>query len=445
MSLVKHAPRLALLSRSFSRQPTLTVDQIESSIRAALSRINEASTLHKKKIGIGVGSRGIAGYDQIVGSVVRELTIQYQAIPTIIPAMGSHAGSTGEAQLLYLAAAGISPQNMNVNFDGSMETLVIGRTSDGMPVHYSTAAKRQDVVIAINRCKPHTHTQRAGSGIAKMLAIGFGKRIGASTVHEHAEKRADGKSTEALGDVIWDAVDTHISVGSNFIGGIGIVENAADHTAYIGSVLRHRMRDDEEPLVKKARALMPGLPLMDIDLLLIDQIGKNFSGTGLDPNVTGRFTDRVLRPGFPKIKLIAARRLSKETHGNAFGCGLLDFATERLTQQIDQNVTDVNVRAAYDHKRGAGRAPLMERLGRSDRHLFELALAELKQTYGIAPEDARILFIPNTLQLGEMWVSTPARGQARKDPYLNSLGQALMLGFSGSGHLRERFMFRERA
>ena len=382
-------PRMLRIRQNFA--PTPPVD-----IRATLAV--ELGKLHIQKgakIAVGVGSRGITNLSEIIAEVIAQLRAA-GAEPFIIPARGSHGGATPEGQCELLASYGVTEEAMGVPIRASLETRQVGATADGVPVHCSTDALAADGILLINRIKPHTDFFGAlGSGLVKMSVIGLGKRNGAATMHLAATQFGHERVIRAMANVLIQ--------NTPLLGGVAILENQFHQTARLLVIPREEMAAAEDALLVEARALMPLLPFEEIDLLIVDWLGKNISGAGMDPNVINRSVNgydslpaRGGRPA-PFIRRIFVRGLSPESHGNAIGIGMADCTTARFIHDMDARVTSINSLTSLTPQNG--KIPITFD---SDREAIERMLASLPLR---EPRQARIARITSTLELTELEVS----------------------------------------
>lgn len=301
---------------------------------ATLQRHLHASTLDKQikpgqQVAIAVGSRGIADIAPLVHTLVEYIRF-LGGQPFLIPAMGSHGGGTAAGQHATLVRLGMDPQSLGCPIRATMETRCIGKTQDDLPVYLDINALAADHLIVINRIKPHTmFGGRYQSGLLKMLMIGLGKRAGASLYHR-AAKTLD---FDHLIQTITPIIFTHRPVAA----GIAIVENALDQTADISLLRQDELLSREPDLLVQAQQRMASIPFDQADLLIVDQIGKEISGTGMDTNVIGRkHSDKQAGPDeHPKISQIYVRSLSEKTGGNAAGIGIAEYCHRRVLDQLD--------------------------------------------------------------------------------------------------------------
>jgi hypothetical protein len=273
-----------------------------------------------------------------------------------------------------------------------MDVVELGRTRSGLIAYCDRHAAACDGILVVNRIKPHTgFSEPFGSGLLKMLAVGLGKVPGARQIH----RQGPAQMAQAIEEIAQVFIDS-----GKVIGGLAIIEDAHDEIAKIVPVRPDEMIARERELFREAKALMPRLPIEDLDLLIVDEIGKNFSGSGMDVNVIGRWRlPGMLEPETPRIRRIVALRLAPESEGNAHGVGLADFVTQRLVDAIDPAATYTNAVTSTFVERAFIPITLP-----SDREAIETALASLS----IAdPSQTRVARIRNTLHLDEVWVSAP--------------------------------------
>jgi hypothetical protein len=377
------------------------------------------------RIAVGVGSRGIANLKEIVDAQLRVLRAA-GALPFVIPAMGSHGGATPEGQTKVLAEYGITTESLGVPIDADMSVEKIGATPDGRDVVFSAAALRADAIVAVNRIKPHTDFRGPlGSGIQKMLTIGFGKQVGAANAHRAAAHIGHETVIREFASVILDKV--------RLLCGVAILEDQHHQVAEI-RVLRPDAIVSEEPvLVEKARSLMPRLPLDDIDLLIVDQMGKEISGTGMDTNIIGRDITgystslRQSNGNRPHIARIFVRELSHATNGNGIGIGLADFTTERAVKALDLRTTYMNATTSI----GLQPAKIPIHFP-NDREAIREALASLASSH---PATIRLVRILDTLSLERMLVSECCAEVLARQPEVSIVGPARDMQFDPAGNL----------
>ncbi len=350
-------------------------------------------------VAVGCGSRGVANIALIACTVVQELKA-LGAKPFIFPCMGSHGAATAEGQRKVLETYGITEEAAGVPIRATMETTIVGHLDDGTPVHMDKFASEAEAIVVINRIKPHTGFRGpTESGLTKMLAIGIGKIVGAATYHTHGMDR--------FPELLPAVRNVNISK-RNVIFGVGVVENAYDETAHIEIVLAEKLATREPELQALAKQNMPQLFFDEIDVLVIDEMGKNISGAGFDPNIVGRNRRAISWPAKPNIKKIVVLGLTRITHGNATGLGSADVITMRLFKEIDIPSTYANIITSMNLD--GGYIPMVMN---TDREAIALAV---KTVVRVKPEDCRIVRIRNTLHLGEIDVSAPMLEEVRRQP-----------------------------
>lgn len=371
-------------------------------------------------IAVGCGSRGVANIALIAKCVVRELQA-LGAKPFIFPSMGSHGAATAEGQKKVLEGYGITEASTGVPVRATMDTVVVGSLDDGTPVHMDKYAAEADAIVVINRIKPHTAFRGATeSGITKMLSIGIGKIVGASIYHRHG--------MDTFPELLPKVRDVNLAA-RNVALGIAVVENAHDQTALIEAIPGPRIGAREPALQEMAKALMPRLYFSEIDVLIIDEMGKNISGAGFDPNITGR-NRRFVKWNFgPLVKKIVVLGLTPETGGNATGVGGADLITMRLFREIDIASTYANIITSMNLD-GAAIPMVMN----TDQDAIRLAV---KTVVRVKPRDCRIVRIRNTLELAQIQVSEPLLAQVRARPdRFQIAGPAAALAFDANGQIR---------
>jgi len=377
------------------------------------------------KIALGVGSRGISNLAEIVKETAKLLK-NAGAIPFIVPAMGSHGGATPEGQEKVLTEYGITPESMGVSFETSMEVRQVGSTIDGRDVVFSVAALNADGVIAINRVKPHTDFfGDLGSGLQKMLTIGFGKHVGAANAHRAASRLGHQMVISEAAKVILNTLPV--------LGGVAILEDQHHETATVEVIAATDIVEEERRLLSKARSLMSQLPFEEIDLLVIDQIGKEISGTGMDTNVIGRGVLGYLASlnrtdlSHPHILRIFVRELTATTNGNGIGIGLADFTTTRAVESLNLNYVYTNAITSL----GLPTAKIPIYFD-TDREVIKKAIASLATE---APNKLRIVRILNTLSLDRMLASEVLAQEALGKGNLTIAGTPREMDFDEAGNL----------
>ncbi len=417
-------PRMFPLRQKFPRSPRLDVAAV---VRDEVGRVS-GRLQRGQRIAVTVGSRGIANLAAIVHVVLEELR-KAGVKPFILPAMGSHGGATPEGQRRILADFGITAETMGVPIEAAMEAREIGRTPDGLPAFTSEAALAADGIVVLNRVKPHTDyfSRTIGSGLIKMMVVGMGKHTGAANFHRTSVRLGYEDALRALGRVVLGNVP--------ILFGIALVEDQHHETSRIEAILPEDIEAREGELFAEAAALMPGLPFDDIDLLVVDRIGKNLSGPGMDPNVIGRNAHHystLLRNALearPFVRRVFVRGLTPETHGNAIGIGLADATTRRLAEEMDAEATFVNVRTSLTLHNA--KLPMQFETD-------EEAIAALLDTVALDdPAQARVLRIANTLELTDVEASEAFHEEAASRKDLTVMGSPVGWAFDGEGNLAD--------
>jgi hypothetical protein len=401
-------PQLKLFS-VIQNFDTPKIDDVESyltkELEKIISRVTAGST-----IAVAVGSRGIFGIDRIVQTTVRCLK-RKNAKPFVVPAMGSHGGATAEGQKEVLSSYGVRESNIGAPIRSSMEVV---RLPSNLPVKLfmDSLAFRADGIILINRIKPHTDYHGPyESGLVKMAVIGLGKHDQALEIHRFG--------VPGLRDLIPQCAEIIFGTGK-ILGGVAIVENAYEQTAIIEALPFEAILSQEPRLLNLARTLMPVLPSDNIDLLIVDWMGKDISGVGMDTNIIGRIEIRGERePDHPRIKAIFARDLTAKSHGNALGVGLADVISRRLYDKIDFRSTLENAYTSSFLSRA--KVPIV---AESDQQAVDIAL---RSSGAVAQGHKRIMRIRDTLHLEEIYVSEKLLEELRSQPNIKISGRGAVL------------------
>lgn len=411
-------PRMTLIQVK-RRGPTLA--NAAAATERALKDLGLSERIRPGRgVAITAGSRGIAEIAIITKTIVAALR-QLKAEPVIIPAMGSHGGGTAEGQRQLLRMYGISQETMGASILSSMDVTPLGLTPEGIPVVLDTEATKADGILLVNRIKPHTgFAGRIGSGLLKMTAFGLGNHQGAATCHEAVMQHGYERVIRAVSAVVL--------ARARILGGLAILENSDGGLAQMVALPAEGLVPGEARLFLRARRWAPRIPFDDIDLLIVDEMGKDIAGTGMDTNVIGRRFSLIEKPpASPRIARIFVRGLTKETQGNANGIGLADVTTERLLSEIDRGVTYINSLAA--------RTPEHSRLPMAfptDREALETVL---KTTRVSDPSSARIVRIKNTLELKTILISESLLPGARERRDLSLLSDPYEVTFDPDGNL----------
>jgi hypothetical protein len=399
------------------------VADVPAAVTSALESLDLGRRIKPgQTVALTAGSRGIANIPRVLRSTADFLK-KLGAKPFLIPAMGSHGGGTAEGQRHILESYGITEDFVGVPIRASMDTVQVGTTSEGFPVLLDRIASQADHIGIVARIKPHTgYHGPIESGLMKMMMIGLGKHAGALAYHRIL--------LDYPYDQVVRSVGRTLQAAAPIAFGLALVENASDETALVEGVAPEAFEAREEQLLAQARRLLARLPLCKADLLIVDEIGKNISGSGMDTNVVGRkraFRTQPPPEGMPAMRLIYVRGLSEKTHGNATGIGLADFASTRLVRQMNHRATVINCLTA-GYPEGAFIPVHFE----TDREVIDAALAIIGTR---APEQARILRIHNTMHLNEMDVSEPCLEEPERQTDFAPLGRPRPLEFDAAANL----------
>ncbi len=373
---------------------------IDARLQSEWARLGLSDQVRGKRIALGIGSRGVANVALIARHLVR-LIRESGGEPFIVPAMGSHGGATPEGQIEVLDGLGVTPESVGCPIQATMDTVIIGHTEQGLPVHFDRNVAEADGFILVNRVKPHTDFHGPHeSGLIKMLAIGLGKRNGASAIHSYG--------VTGLRDYI-PAVAKVMLAKSKWIAGFATVEDGYHRTVVLEGFDAATVIAGEQRLLAQAHELLPRLPVDDIDVLIVDEIGKDISGAGMDTNVIGRLRiEGEPEPEAPRIQALVVLDLTAPSHGNAVGTGLADFTVRRLVDKIDFEITTRNVYTSGFLIRG--QIPLVFA---TDAEAIEAAIDHVYRARPAQRAEARIMRIRNTLELEHLWVSPNLVGEVR--------------------------------
>ena len=387
----------------------MPVEELEACLRAAFP---------DAEIAITAGSRGIAALPEVLRAIIAQVRAR-GGKPFLFPAMGSHGGGTAEGQRDLLAGLGISEETMGCPLRASMEVVRLGEIAEGVPVYLDAIASRADGIIVVNRVKKHTNFDGPiESGLSKMAVIGMGKHAEAVAVHQHGNY--------GLREYI-PAVARIVFQRAPVLAGLALLENARGGLADLVGLEPSRIVDEEPALLVRAKDLSPKIPFHDLDILLVEQMGKEFSGTGMDCYVIGR--RRIIGepewPEAPEIRSLVLLRLTDASHGNAVGVGLADFATEALARRIDWEVTKQNVMTSGNLERA--KLPFVYP---TDRQALEAAAFRERAT---PMDQLRVACIRDTLHLQHLLVSEPLAREAQGRDDLRVVGEPGHLPFDGAG------------
>jgi hypothetical protein len=412
-------PRMMCIRQHFDA-PTL--QDVPGAIRQELAKLPLSTRIRPgDSVALTVGSRGIANMALIIKILVEELKAQ-GAKPFIVPAMGSHGGGTAEGQRAIVEAYGVTEDFTGAPINATMEVVQVGSIDDGIPVFFDKYAHEADHVAIVARIKPHTDfSGEIESGLHKMMLIGLGKHRGASLYHQAFAHYSFDHIVRSVGQTVIE--------NCNILLGLAIVENQFDETALIKAVAPEEFLEREKELLILAKKLIPRLPFQQVDLLIVDQIGKDVSGTGMDTNVIGRkdYLYPCSEEVFPKVTRIYVRDLTRKTHGNATGIGIADYTHTRLVNKTDFDSTYINCLTGDNPKAAA--IPVHYN---TDSKVLDVAL----KTVGyVQPENARVIRIRHTLDLKEIMVSEAYQAEMKGRDDLEIIEPVQEMSFGEDGNL----------
>lgn len=414
-------PKMFRVRQEFPR-PVITPDEIPAAVFAELGQPKFAERIKPgMEIAITAGSRGIANVDIITKAVV-DFVKKCGATPFIVPAMGSHGGATAEGQREILAGYRITEETMGCEIRSSMETVYLGMSESGRPVYMDKNAYESDGVILSCRLKPHNAFRGPyESGPCKMMAVGLGKQKGAENTHAEGMGRI-GIHIPSMAKVMLEKAPILMA--------IPCMENAYDETCRLEAIAAEDILTREPELLKYAFTNMPNILVKKADVLIVDEIGKNYSGTGVDPNITGTFSTEFAHGGL-EVQRTCFLDLSEESHGNSLGVGLSNAITRRLFDKIDMNAMYPN--CITSTVLASARIPCVMP---SDKAAIQMCI---RTANGIdaSPDKVRVVRIPNSLHIGEIMLSEAYYEDAKAGKYENLvvLGEPEELVFDEEGTL----------
>ncbi|MCF3933887.1 nickel-dependent lactate racemase [Acuticoccus sp. M5D2P5] len=417
--LIEHInlPRMAPVRQIFE---DTSLPDVDAALRESFRTSGVAERIKPgARIAVGVGSRGLADLPLLVRVTVDELK-KLGAEPFIVPAMGSHGGATALGQERLLAGLGVTEESVGAPIRSSMETVELDRLPNGLPVLIDRYAMEADGICVINRVKAHTSfTAPIESGMAKMITIGLGKQKGADSCHAHGF----GKMAEHVVEM------AKIKLAkAPILFGVASVENAYDKIAIAEVVLAENILERELDLLKISKASMPRILFNPIDVLVVDKMGKEYSGTGTDPNITGRAPTPYIKLQQEATRFVI-RDLSMKSGGNATGMGLADIITRRLFDKIDFNATYAN-HITSTVMLGAKIPMIMDN--------DELALkCAIKTCNSLDPGNIKMVRLENTLHLETIWISEALLADAEANPAVEILGEARAIDFDADGNIAD--------
>lgn len=401
-------PRFLKIKQNFNPQK---VEDIPAEVRAKMEP--HMHNLAGKRIAVGVGSRGVANITLITKTVVDRLK-EAGALPFVIPVMGSHGGATPEGQAEMLAGFGITEETMGCPLDPSMDVEQIGELDPGLPIYVCKSALEADGIIIIPRIKPHTAFRGPiESGALKMLCIGLGKQIGADSIHMNGFAR--------FHDLIPRA-GIFIAERTNVLFAVSVVENAFDETYKVEVLTKDDLiaMDKEKALLEESKKIMASIPFPKFDVLVIEEIGKNISGDGQDPNVTGLFFGKHMSGG-PEFKKSVIFDVTEVSHGNSLGVGMADVTTRKLFDQT--NFVYMYMNAFTSTEVDTVKMPMVAATSEDALRIV------VKMCNGVKPHEHKIVWIKNTLELSEIIISEPLLAEAQAMPHVEVLTEPVELTF----------------
>ena len=392
------------------------IDDVEKAMAEQMAKFSHID-LTGKSIAVAVGSRGIRSQPPVVKALVGALKAR-GAEPFIVPAMGSHGGGTAEGQAQIVEEYNCGSQALGVPLKSSMEVVEVCQVHDGLKVYCDKNALEADWIVPVNRVKPHTSFRgKHESGLCKMIVIGLGKHTGAVEMHRRGMRN--------FGPILPVAAEGFMA-NTNVLFGCAIVENGYEKLHTMELLGPDEIISREMELLDLSKSLIPRLLVDNIDVLVVDQIGKNISGAGMDPNVTGRNSQKNNDFGGPDINRIVVRGLTPETHGNATGLGTADVITQAFVREMDWSKTYVNIVTSGEP--GSASLPLV---ANNDREAISIAMRGVIMIDG---PQSRIVRIENTLDLGDIWVSEPMIGDIEAHSAMELVGEPFDATFDPDGN-----------
>ncbi len=372
------------------------VANVKAAATAAVIKAYAGSVTAGMTVAVGAGSRGLTNRVEMLAGAIEGL-LQLGVKPFVVPAMGSHGGGTADGQRDVLTGYGITEESIGAEIRSSMETVEVARTTDGMPMFLDSFAAAADRILPVNRIKPHTCFEGpVESGLTKMAVVGFGKQPGAAQIHSCGPDR--------MRSLLLDGVAA-LKQSGRLLGGLGTIENGAGQVVNVEALLPDDLGAERETaLTNIARTYVPHLPFKHIDVLIVEQVGKDISGVGLDPNVTGRYWVNGLE-GDNTVATIVVLGLTPDSHGNALGIGLADFTTLDVARQIDWHKTYLNCFTAGPAGVRRARLPMVLP---TENDAIKAALSMCGTPVTSAK---RVVRIRSTLHLTDMWVSHALLGE----------------------------------
>ena len=402
-------PRMIPVRQQFGSQE---VPDVAKAVQQAIAQASVLSRIARgDRVAIAVGSRGVAEIPTITRETVRAVR-SVGGDPFIVPAMGSHGGATAAGQTEVLEHLGVTEASVEAPIQSGMDVVEVGRLENGLPVYVDRRAYEADKVIVINRVKPHTAFRGpVESGLMKMITIGLGKQKGAEAAHAYGFKYM-AEHVPAMARIMLDRLP--------LIFGVATLENAYDRPAKIAVVPAEQIEQEEPQLLKEAKTLMPRILFDPIDVLVVDEIGKDISGDGMDPNITGRYATPYATGG-PEVSRIVVLGLTEKTQGNANGLGLADITTRRAVNQI-----------AWEKGFANSLTSTVVETVKTPMFLdteTQAIQAAIKSCNVFDLKRVRLVRIKNTLELREIQISESLLPEAEQHPHVEVIHES----FEGRG------------
>ncbi|WP_337997038.1 lactate racemase domain-containing protein [Oleispirillum naphthae] len=420
-------PPVALVRQTF---PVMEAGDVAAAVHEAMAKeaCCDAAIKPGMRIALTVGSRGLASLPELTRAIAAEIRAR-GGEPFIVPSMGSHGGATAEGQVKMLAHLGVTEESAGCPIRSSMETVNVGTLENGMEVHVDKLAYEADGIVVFNRVKPHTEFRGDNeSGLIKMLAIGLGKQSGADNCHAWGS----GYLARSIVDMGRMKLDR-----CKILFGVATLENAYDRLARVVVLPAQGMIERERPLLAEAMRAMPRLPLGPLeglqasgplDVLVLDQVGKEFSGSGMDPNITGRVSTPAISGG-PEVARIAVLDVSDHSEGNAVGIGMADVITQRLFDKFDREPTYINCITLG--------TLTMAGLPMTMPNDWAAIAAAVKSCASHTPSAITLIRAPNSLHLQHLYVSEALLPSVRERPGIEVVHEPRPMGFDAAGNLAD--------
>ncbi|MFK9095114.1 lactate racemase domain-containing protein [Bacillus salipaludis] len=408
-------PKMAKVNVKFDDK---MIDDLSAVLKEKLQQEQIIKTVQPgMEIAIAVGSRGLDRLVELTAVTVQFLK-DLGAKPFIVPSMGSHGGATAEGQREVLAHLGVTEESAGCEIRSSMEVVKISELPNGLPVYVDKYASEADGIVVINRVKPHTAFRGpVESGIMKMISIGLGKQKGAEACHQMGFKYM-AENVPAMAKIIMEKTP--------FLFGVATVENAFDKVAIVEALTQEEIIEKEPGLQTQAKALLPKLFFDQLDVLVIDEIGKNISGDGMDPNITGRYPTPYASGG-PDVNKMVVLDVTHQSEGNANGVGTADFTTKRLLDKMDLEGTYANglTSTVVAPTKIATTLP-------NDKQAIQAAV---KTSNILDFRNVKLVRIKNTLKLSEIEVSEPLLDYISNHPNMELVSELYEFPFDENGNL----------